>query len=203
MLQNVEHVGTSKEVIAILLAATDKKSDVLLQINSVDQKHSTASEQTKIILDTLDKRKIERNLIIGLVFDTTSINAEIHSGVGVSLEQAFGAKLLLLACLHHVLELLCGAAASMNYSITKSSNEAVFQVLVNHWSVLDKLNFQVYKAKCRKEKIEIQNIVEFCQTALLDDFFRKDYQEMLELTIIFLGECKRFIVCYTFCRNHT
>ena len=45
MMQNIEHVGTSKEVIAILLAATDKKSDVLLRINSVDQKHSTASEQ--------------------------------------------------------------------------------------------------------------------------------------------------------------
>ena len=40
MLQNIEHVGTSKEVIAILLADTDKKSDVLLQINPVDQKHN-------------------------------------------------------------------------------------------------------------------------------------------------------------------
>ena len=98
MLQNVEHVGTSKEVIAILFAATDKKSDVLLQINPVDQKHSTASEQTKIVLDTLDKWKIKRNLIIGLEFDTTSINARIRSGVAVSLEQAFGTKLLLLAC---------------------------------------------------------------------------------------------------------
>ena len=77
MLQNTEHVGTSKDVIALLLAATDKKSDVLLQINPVDQKHSTPSEQTKIILDTLDKWKIERDLIIGSVFDTTFINTEI------------------------------------------------------------------------------------------------------------------------------
>ena len=126
MLQNIEHVGTSKEVIAILLAASDKKSDVLLQINPVDQKHSTASEETKIILDTFDKWKIERDLIIGIVFDTTSINTGIRSGVAVSLEQTFGTKLLLLACRHHALELLCGAAASMIYSITKSPNEAVF-----------------------------------------------------------------------------
>ena len=55
MLQNIEHVRTSKDVIAFLLAVTDKKSDVLLQIDPVDQKHSTASEQTKIILDTFDK----------------------------------------------------------------------------------------------------------------------------------------------------
>ena len=105
MMQNIEHVGTSKEVIAILLAATDKKSDVLLPINPIDQKHSTASEQTKIILDTLDKWKIERDLMIGLVLDTTSITTGIRSGVAVSLEQAFGTKLLLLACRHHVLEL--------------------------------------------------------------------------------------------------
>ena len=121
------------------------------------------------------------------MFDTTSINTGVRSGVAVSLKQIFGTKLLLLDCRHLVLELLCGAAASTIYSITKSPNEAVFQVLVNSWSVLDKLNFQVYKAKCRKEKIEIQNIVEFCQAALLDDFLRKDYQGLLELTIIFLG----------------
>ena len=121
------------------------------------------------------------------MFDTTSINTGDHSGVVVSLKQIFGTKLLLLACRHLVLELLCGAAASTIYSITKSPNKAVFQVLVDRWSVLDKLNFQVHKAKCRKEKIEIQNIVEFCQTALLNDFLRKDYQELLELTIIFLG----------------
>ena len=107
MLQNIEAVGTSKEVIAIFLAATDKKSDVLLQINPVDQKYSTASERTKFIFDTLDKRKIERDLVIGLVFNTTSIKVGICSGVAVSLEQAFGTKLLLLVCQHHVLELLC------------------------------------------------------------------------------------------------
>ena len=107
ILKNIEHVGTSKEVIAIFLAATDKKSDVILQINPVGQKHSLTSEQTKIILYTLDKWKIERDLVIGLAFDTTSIKAGIRSGVAVSLEQAFGTKLLLLACLHHVLELLC------------------------------------------------------------------------------------------------
>ena len=82
MLQNIEHVGTSKEVIAILLAATDKKSDVLLPINLVDQKHSTtASEQTKIILDTLDKWKIERDLIIGILVKPELASSKITSGI--------------------------------------------------------------------------------------------------------------------------
>ena len=75
------------------------------------------------------------------MFDTTSIKSGIRCGVAVSLEQAFGAKLLLLGCRHYVLELLCGAAASIFYRLTKSPNEAVIQVLVNRCSVLDKLNF--------------------------------------------------------------
>ena len=52
------------------------------------------------------------------MLDTTSLNSGVCSGVGVAvlLEKAFGNKLLLLACRHHVKELLCGAAASIIYS---------------------------------------------------------------------------------------
>ena len=72
-----------------------------------------------MLLDTLDKWNIEKYLI-GLVFDTTSLNSGIRSGVVASLEKAFGKKLLLSACRHHVMELLCGAVASMNYSAAAS-----------------------------------------------------------------------------------
>ena len=52
MLQSIEHAGTSKEVIAILLTATHEKSEILLKIENLDQGHSTAAELTTIILDT-------------------------------------------------------------------------------------------------------------------------------------------------------
>ena len=64
-------------------------------------------------MDTLDKWSIKKHLIIGLEFDTTFLNSGVRSGVAVSLEKTFGNKFLLLACRHHVMELLCGAAASM------------------------------------------------------------------------------------------
>ena len=106
MLQSIEHVGTSKEVIAILLTTTHGKSEISLKIENLDQGHSTATELTNTILDTLDNCNIGKHLIIGLVFHTTSINTEIHKGVTVCLDRAFGNNLLHLACRHHVLELL-------------------------------------------------------------------------------------------------
>ena len=85
MLQSIERVGTFKEVIAILLTATHKKSEILLKIENLDQGHSKAAELTNRILDTLDNCNIGKHLIIDLVFDTTSINTGIHEGVTVCL----------------------------------------------------------------------------------------------------------------------
>ena len=124
-------LGTSKEVIAILLTATHEKSEILLKIENLHQGHSTAAELTNIILDTLDSCNIGKHLIIGLVFDTTSINTGIHKEVTVCLERAFGNNLLQLACRHHVLELLCGAASSLVYITTKSPNEVAFQIFLD------------------------------------------------------------------------
>ena len=52
MLKSIEHVGTSKEVIAILLPASPGKSEILLKIENLDEGHSTAAELTNIVLDT-------------------------------------------------------------------------------------------------------------------------------------------------------
>ena len=63
-------------------------------------------------MDTVDNGNIGKHLIIGLVFDTTSVDIGIHEGVTACLEREFGNNLLQLACQRNVLELLCGAAAS-------------------------------------------------------------------------------------------
>ena len=46
----------------------------------------------------------------------------------------------------------------------------------------------MHKAKSRKEKTECKNVSGFCQAALVIDASRKDYHEILELTVVFLGE---------------
>ena len=104
------------------------------------------------------------------------------------MERAFGNNLLQLACQHHVLKMLCRAAASLVYNTTKSSNDAAFQILLDRWFGLDKLDFQMHKAKNRKEKIKCENVIAFGQVALVDDASTKNYQEILELTLVFLDE---------------
>ena len=85
-----------------------------------------------------------------------------------------------------MLEFLCGAAASLVYSTTKSPNEAAFQIFLDRWPRLDKLEFKVLKAKSRKEKTECENVIGFCQAALVNDAYRKDYHEILGLILVFL-----------------
>ena len=169
MLHGLEHVETSSEVVAILLTATHRKREILLKIENGTEGHITAAQLTKIILETMDMWNIEKHSIIGLVLDTTSVNTGVHKGVAVSLERTCGGNLLQLACRHHALELLCGAAASTIFSKTKSPNEAAFEILLDRWPVLDKVDNQVKKAICRNEKVQHANVISFCLAALCDD----------------------------------
>ena len=126
------------------------------------------------------------------------MNTGVHKGVAVSLERAFGVKLLQLACIHHVLELLCGAAASTVFSKTKSPNEAAFEILLDRWPVLDKVDYQLKKAICRNEKVQHESVISFCQAALIDHICRKDYEEVLELTVVYLGKYSIWLVYHQF-----
>ena len=86
MLHGLEHVETSSEVVAILLTATHEKREIFLKIENEIEGYTTAAKLTKIILETMNMWNIEKHLIIGLVFDTTSVNTGVHKGVAVSLE---------------------------------------------------------------------------------------------------------------------
>ena len=172
MLQSMEHAGTGAEVVAILLTATHEKHEILLKIENLDG-HSTAGELTKIILETLDDCGIDKNLIIGMVFDTTAINTGIRNGVAVCLQKAFGNNLLQLACRHHVLELLCGAAAFLVYGATRSPNEAAFQVLLDRWPSLDIQDFQVYNQKVEKQNLNVKILLPFVKEPFIMTFPEK------------------------------
>ena len=74
-----------------------------------------------------------------------------------------------------MLELLCGVVVSLVYSTTKSPNEAAFQILLDCWPDLDKLDFQMHNAKSMKEKTEHENVIVLCQAALINNTFTKDY----------------------------
>ena len=80
-----------------------------------------------------NKLEIKHDKIIGLVFDTTSVNSGYISGVVIRLEEELGQSLLQLACRHHVAELICGAACTVVYGQTESSKETCYVTLTDAW----------------------------------------------------------------------
>ena len=71
------------------------------------------------ISDFLSEWKLRDN-IIGMCFDTTSVNTGIKEIACVQLERKIGRQLFYFACRHHVLELVVGAAFEKAFQKSKS-----------------------------------------------------------------------------------
>ncbi|KAK4290351.1 hypothetical protein Pmani_036739 [Petrolisthes manimaculis] len=70
-------------------------------------------DEARAIFSVLKDWKLQEK-VHGMCFDTTSSNTGRHKGACVPLEEHFGRELLHLGCLHHVLELVAGAAFEEN-----------------------------------------------------------------------------------------
>ena len=130
IFKKLTHVGQSEERVAILIEKNGE--DILLGIPKVEQ--GNAQTITSEILNMIEKFNIKHSAIIGVVFDTTSVNSGYISGVVVNLEEMFGRSLLQLACRHHVAELVCGAACTVLYGKTESPKESCYIALTDAWS---------------------------------------------------------------------
>ena len=75
--------------------------------------------------------------IIAIGFDTTSSNTGVHRGACTLLQQLLDRQLLWLACRHHVLELVVGAAFTELFGETKSPEVTLCKVLKTSWDSLD------------------------------------------------------------------
>ena len=73
----------------------------------------------------LESWKIIEN-IIGLCFDTTSANTGLQNGANVCLQVYLNKPLLWLACLHHILEIIMGAAIALKLGPTSGPREKYF-----------------------------------------------------------------------------
>ena len=97
------------------------------------------------------------------MFDTTSINKGIRKGVTVCLERAFGNNLLQLAHRNYGLELLCGAAVFLVYSMTKSPNEPPFISFSTAGLVLINWTSMRSKQKVGKKRLNVKMSLVFAE----------------------------------------
>ena len=106
----LKHTDENQEKISILLTSTNG-NEILLGIPQV--KDGTAAEEHKIIINLLKEKNINLKKIIGVVFDTKSVNNGEISGIVRRLEDALGHPIIEMACRHHNYELVCGAASEI------------------------------------------------------------------------------------------
>ena len=152
-------------------------------------KNGDARSVTQEIIHTMEELGVDTSNIVGLVFDTTSVNSGIHQGVVVQLQRYFGRDLLELACRHHIAELVSGAACSTVYGDTESPRENCFITFSKTWQQIDRSSYTLPCIKSPFLKNLQYQTVDFLTNFLNEDqcVLRDDYKELPLLTLLYLG----------------
>jgi len=161
----------------------------IVKLLSVPQLHDgTAPTMTRHIVECIDEWGL-RDRVKGLCFDTTASNTGVIGGVCIRLETEIGRELLNLACRHHISEIMLEKVFSLN-DVSKSPNMEIFGHFRDFWPRVDQAAFSTAlqdEATATVVAPWKNEIIDFAVQQLLIFQPRDDYQELLELTIIFLG----------------
>lgn len=132
--------------------------------------------------------------VCAMAFDTTAANTGRHSGACHLIEQKLGKDLLHLACRHHFHEVILGDVFKHCLGPSSGPEISLFKRFRGSWKSIDKKAFTTALGDetCSKVLDHHQElraeVLLFAKDALLSNIPRCDYRELLELTIIFLGD---------------
>ena len=191
---NVKVDRQKEDRMAVLVTSPDLvDKEQLLGILALED--GTGKSQKEGVMELMTEWGAWDNLI-GLVFDTTSSNTGIWKGAVTLLEKEKGFPILKMPCRRHVYEL---HAKHVAYQIsgreTTGPGDKLFLEFRANW---DEIKPEIDYTKlvkfdwkqCLGSPIETQahNVLLWCKKALVDKTFpRSDYQEMVELIVVFLG----------------
>ena len=91
----------------------------------------------------LESWKITEN-INGICFDTASANTGLQNGANVCLQVYLDKPLLWLASLHHILEIIMGAAITLKLGPTSDPREKGFTKFEKHFNNLTEEEKKTY-----------------------------------------------------------
>lgn len=122
-------------------------------------------------------------------FDTTASNTGIHKGALKLLEKKLGRDLMNLACRHHIYEIGLKSVFESKFSASTAPTVSVFDRFAKAWDDIDHDSFlsSFEDVGLIISEDELKNITIFCKSQLVKTHSRKDYTELLELVLIFLG----------------
>ena len=161
----------------------------LLKVSKVSG--GSGENQSSAVVQCLKEWNLQSH-VVGMCFDTTSSNTGVHNGACILIERKLDKELLHLACRHHIMELLAGAAFAVSMSPSSAPEVMLFKRFQQQWSFIDQGNFSTSADACKLadilDPVKVQ-IIDFAEGRLAagEKLVRDDYREFLELSIIFLG----------------
>lgn len=151
----------------------------------------TGERQATAVHECLLEWNLEES-VKALVFDTTASNTGKKKGACTLLQQKLGRNVLHIACRHHISEIILEHAFSACMSSNTSGPEiALFLRFRNEFNRINQADYHtIMDDESMKSKVEHhkEGIVSFCLTQLEQFQPRCDYRELLELSLILLGE---------------
>lgn len=151
----------------------------------------TGELQAHAIFDALQEWGVCET-VAAMCFDTTAANTGRRSGACVLLEQILGRGLLYLACRHHIMELVLSAAFQSTMGESSGPEVLLFKRFQARWESFNSTSFEPGIAEvsvCAVIPDDVrQQTLKFATNQLQNIQPRDDYLELLELSILFLGD---------------
>lgn len=166
-----------------------------VQLLSAPECGTSGQQIADIVHETLIEWNAAQN-VVGMSFDTTGTNTGSTNGACKLLEDKLGRKLMKLACRHHVYEVMLKTAFETKFGATSAPTITSFDRFKKEWNNIDQRNFEpgVGDPFIENAVRDVSNdVIQFCKSELKKNFARADYKELLELTLIFLGEDRGII----------
>ena len=137
----------------------------------------------KAVVDCFYDWNLQEN-VQSMCFDTSASNTGANQGACKNIEPLLGRSLLNLACRHHVNEIIISDVFKICHNVSSGPEISIFKRFQKFWS-----NIKVEKYEIADSDIpEKKQIISFCKNHLKNHQPRADYKELLELTIIYLGD---------------
>lgn len=143
------------------------------------------------VQEFLRKWKMD-DLVEFISFDTTAANTGINKGAAYLLEAKLGRSFFFLPCRHHTSELFLMAVFEINFGKSSAPDVLIFDRFARKWKDIDTKNFKngIVDEVVRSaiSNIDIDAHKQFGLSKLQHYHTRLDYKELLELSLIFIGE---------------
>ena len=194
-LKHLRQVDGSNSYMAVVLSDLITGEEKILSILEMD--NGTAEQGVSAVIDSLQHWKINKNQIVGCVFDTTNTNSGWKSGVVVRLEEFLDRRIIHVYCRHHVFELMVKDVVGVCLGPSTAPEELSYKFLITNWKSINtnvREEFQI----SRKTKHELQDVIDYATKTLNEVKLKDDYEEALRLTLIVLGsppQNQSFKVC--------